>query len=725
MSFKTAAEIFGDGGGFGPAVPYSTSNPPGTSAGNRGVQFGEQLTAAIANRTHFALALNDQDLNTRLASFEVGGLDAAYDLGTVGPAGSGRVVTKDAGAVETRSTLATMYTDDHANAHFRANAISDSIDGGGGFDFVGRSGVSLPTQSYGYIDRRDVILSGGGSTLPGGIIAATLNVGGSVVDSVTLGAGTFKDDGSNSDLMLKRDMVEILNGTNPGLYYVSLLSTTTRCTLKRLDGTVPSFVANESVNIRIFRPMFMTNAPNASTGLGFQGIVVTGMPGAGAAMEFIPGAVGGRFDQLLTGGAGYAFLVKSRFATGTTAAIMGVDGLGQIFSVATSALLTAAQLASGVGFGNPGYYSQIGGTQPYEAGVVVRIDDQINHHYGVVVSSESRGSAIFTGGTINFTFGSPGGRIVSGTVAATDWFVAPDATFIEILTPSAQAGIYRVSARGAGNGQLDLIDLGGAAVTGFPTTGTGTFRILHGVNLGDRTFGQEIAAHRAAASIEVPAQANSSGISFFVSSHDAQYAFRMFTTEDGVTAEYARLNSNGTYEAKSFGYVNPPTRYNNISLPAFHRDQLNSTVADFHIGAGTNNYWLIKSNGGDIYADLNPYLRDGMIITGIEVIMKPGAARSSTNRAYALVGYTPQSWVSAGSNPVAPVQVAFEYDDTTANKQIISITGLSHTVVRDSFNGSRDYWMILGAGNTAGTGGQEDTFWGVRIHYTDPGPRNN
>lgn len=83
MPFKSAAEMFGDGGGFGPAVPYSTSNPPGTSAGNRGIQFGEQLTAAIANRTSYALAENTDDLNTRLSVFETGGLDAAYEAGNL------------------------------------------------------------------------------------------------------------------------------------------------------------------------------------------------------------------------------------------------------------------------------------------------------------------------------------------------------------------------------------------------------------------------------------------------------------------------------------------------------------------------------------------------------------------------------------------------------------------------------------------------------------------
>lgn len=99
MAIKTKEEMFGDGGGFGPAVPFSTTAPGGHSAGNRGIAFGEQLTAAVANRTHYALALNDEDLDGRIGPFEADGLDAAYRLGALAVPGGGRDIEVDGGAV--------------------------------------------------------------------------------------------------------------------------------------------------------------------------------------------------------------------------------------------------------------------------------------------------------------------------------------------------------------------------------------------------------------------------------------------------------------------------------------------------------------------------------------------------------------------------------------------------------------------------------------------------
>jgi len=100
MAIKRKEEMFGDGGGFGPAVPVDTSNPPGHSAGNRGIAFGEAVTAAGANRSSYALAVNDEDLEDRLLEFETSGLDAAYRLGAANVAGGGRVIDVDGGSVD-------------------------------------------------------------------------------------------------------------------------------------------------------------------------------------------------------------------------------------------------------------------------------------------------------------------------------------------------------------------------------------------------------------------------------------------------------------------------------------------------------------------------------------------------------------------------------------------------------------------------------------------------
>ena len=50
---------------WGPTVPRNASEAERIKI--IGIGFGEQLTASIANRTHYSLCLNDEDLNTRLA----------------------------------------------------------------------------------------------------------------------------------------------------------------------------------------------------------------------------------------------------------------------------------------------------------------------------------------------------------------------------------------------------------------------------------------------------------------------------------------------------------------------------------------------------------------------------------------------------------------------------------------------------------------------------------
>lgn len=255
MAYKTAPEMFGDGGGFGPVVPYSTSNPPGTSAGNRGIQFGEQLTAAIANRTHYALALNTDDLNTRLATFEAGGLDAAYANGAIGPRGGGREITKDGGAVETVSALAAQYVDDISNAHFRANAFGDTAKGGG-YDFR----AQLAVNGYGYLSRTTFSPSVSYTAI-GASAAVTMNPGGAGADIARFGANV-RDVSGNTDVGYQAsDFLEITGTPFDGLYVIwSGGPATTDWRIRRLDGSVPGFAANQAGTARFFTADMVTSS---------------------------------------------------------------------------------------------------------------------------------------------------------------------------------------------------------------------------------------------------------------------------------------------------------------------------------------------------------------------------------------------------------------------------------------------------------------------------------
>jgi hypothetical protein len=100
MSFKSKEELFGDDAGFGDRVPVDETGPVGHGASNRGIARDEPASAEVANRSHYALALNDENLNDRILEFETSGLDAAYRLGAVATPGGGRVITADGGPVE-------------------------------------------------------------------------------------------------------------------------------------------------------------------------------------------------------------------------------------------------------------------------------------------------------------------------------------------------------------------------------------------------------------------------------------------------------------------------------------------------------------------------------------------------------------------------------------------------------------------------------------------------
>lgn len=331
MAIKTKEEMFGDGGGFGPAVPYSTTNPPGTSAGNRGIQFGEQLTAAIANRTHYALALNDEDLNARLASFEVGGLNGAYDNGTVGPSGGGRDITKDAGAVETVSSVGAMSGDTvRDNAHFRANALGDTAGGSVGFDFlarrVGASGQSGFDAIAGLLDRR-VFAKATGLTQLTNSNVATLNPGGALATTVRLSAGQFHS-GGNTDLARGYDLVQI-SGTagSDGLYIFSNVGgLTTDAILETLDGGAPAFVANEPCTITVYRIRFGTFG-SFTNRTRLSAAVAVGMPDAATALDILAGR---NQSDTSGGGSQLAMRVMRKGNDGLTTESLVIDYLGRV-----------------------------------------------------------------------------------------------------------------------------------------------------------------------------------------------------------------------------------------------------------------------------------------------------------------------------------------------------------------------------------------------------------
>lgn len=502
MAYKTAPEMFGDGGGFGPAVPYSTSNPPGTSAGNRGVQFGEQLTAAIANRTHYALALNTDDLNTRLAVFETGGLDAAYDNGSIGPSGGGREITKDGGAVETTSTLATQYIDDVANAHFRANTIGDTTPGGG-FDYKG-VGTLGAAGAYGYLSRVRVSPLGT-YTLAGATSAVTLNPGGAGGDVVRF-AVNVRDGSGNTDVAYAAtDFLEITGaGAANGLYLIfSGGPTNADWTLRKLDGSAPAFGVNTAATANFFTSDLMTSTRAGWLGVGVP-LLVGGTNGDESSIIIATRDVEGK--QGVGPQYGIEFLARAR--DGTIILDTRITGLGRIksdFDAESYGLLTNGYARDvewaegGLPFFNlnksgvPAGYREIG---------ILMHDDRDTFVDGESWScAEYRHPIIESAllginSSINGTFTAPMGRIIlpdsdGAPAPPTGQFhslwaqsVQPGATLVQILTGTGAGRYYLLqsiftdSSLPATQDYITVTHLDGSAldVGELPTVGALTFR---------------------------------------------------------------------------------------------------------------------------------------------------------------------------------------------------------------------------------------------------------
>lgn len=122
----------------------------------------------------------------------------------------------------------------------------------------------------------------------------------------------------------------------------------------------------------------------------------------------------------------------------------------------------------------------------------------------------------------------------------------------------------------------------------------------------------------------------------------------------------------------------------------------------------------VRTRAPGASANLNRLIPDGAVITSCKALVRPGAARSGADRVSLRLRTQGKDFVTpAVGNTFLVAEV---YDDTTANLQTISLSGLSETVVSDS-----GLYLVV----EAGTGDVDpDSFYGVEVTFNDPGPRN-
>jgi hypothetical protein len=659
MAFKTAAEIFGDGGGWGTQVNISLTAPTGVyAATNRGIGFGEVLSSAIANRTAYALGLNADDLNTRLALWETGGLDAGYRLGAAAVAGGGREIVKDGGAVETISSLATQYLDDHANAHFRANALGDSTSGGGGFDFRGKYGAAA--SAYGFLSRQNTSPANGYTGIAASA-AATLNPGGIGGDIIRFGPDVH--DGTFTDVTYGGpDFLEVeVGGAVVGIYALYSAGASNKdWHVRTLSGVAPAFTSGTAATVRFF----VADATSSAT-MGW-GATSAGLAAAAKPSDDTALALFARDFEVGTNG-GDAIHFISTLPTGVVQTAARFTALGRLLSSITAT--------------NYGDVSLLGAryTERLEAGIpAISIDKSAGtggyHEVGVLVSEtgaaadswaalESRELTLYAAdgisASINGTFTTPEGRVIlpdsDGTPAAptgqtkTGWAarVQPGVTLVKILTASNPGYVGRhyllsevnLTAAGAVADEMTLTNLDGTAlgVGDLPTSTNFTFQFVQRSVVGGKL-----------PPVTVDSGADSSGITLPADITAATVLCAPQETAGDVTGLAAAV-----FRGQLFGIRSD-------DLPAVSTDVHSDVLWMIQETGDFSTYGKVRARG-DVSAGYGAVSSAGFVIrtTHANAEFKYATARSrtvvlpiSTAHPHAITATTPQ-WVllDSGSGP--------------------------------------------------------------------------
>ncbi len=750
MAIKTKEEMFGDGGGFGVMVPFSTVNAPGTGAGNRGIDFGEQLTSAIANRTHYALALNDEDLDARLIAFETNGLDAAYDGGLTATPGIGRVITKDGGAVEARSALTADYADDKSNATFRADATGDTHHQGGGFDFQGSvdpEAVVNGSGWAGYLDRRRLgIQPAGFGSFFSGDEAATLNPAGAGGDIVQLATGgrffytavTVAPPalGNYTNLRLGFDMLEISGSANDNNLYIifALGANANEVLVRSIDGSTPSFVVDESVTINVYRPKLASMGTSFTAArVALRGNVFMPDKGGGPAIRTM-----GSYDE----GNGNQYESNYAKGDGTSASGTFIDRLGRLnFLVdADDYDEDFSNLVDQSRFGGGSWFSRAVRGGPNGAAQFTHIAlEQSSNLAGrldfvsldkVDVPADGLGATT----AFNFVANSPvAGEIQPSGMAGT-WrdYLIGQFTLCEIQSPNTENGYYWVRSTATTPDRIFLDNLDGTNPGHFPTAGAGVAVFHYPSFVGNRpqASGFQNLVFGAASDV-TPHNIFMSGLeddstALTVVSHPQSLGadralVRGYTMNTGVGVnpeETFEIKPDGTFRTRG-NYSYELNRVRDVMVP-FYSAMLADGNSWTSGGANKETSRYLEATGVNAVAtmDINDLLPEGAVVNDIQVRVNLASAGGAFR---VRMRYASRSMVTT-AEPILTT-VGTETATAASGWQTISLAasigGSGHTVNKAVFASSgRDYFLEI---KSEAIG---DEVHAIRIEYDDPGPRS-
>jgi hypothetical protein len=724
MAIKDAAEMFGDGSAGNPQVPIDLNAPPGFNALSRGTAFGEQVTSAIKNRTPYSLVLNDEDLNTRLALFETTGLDAAYDLGTAAVPGGGRVITKDGGAVETQSALASQYADDTANTHYRANMEGDSVRGGVGFDATGLDLAAGANPWAGFMERQlvDTFVTSNTDIQDGDAIQ--LNPGGADADAirVTTALRMFHTSGV-TELALGVDMIEVVGSvSDDGLYVIDALAAAdTDVAVKDLSGAAASFTASDTGTLHLWRPIFRTNA--------LEGSAYYSMKSGAPALALYPNL----HEPAGSEGGGFGLVSYYRGADGDPDASTVIDHTGLI-----QQLLNSAQIRT-----TSGPYSMNDRFGLFTSRYLVPPSNEVEATHSVLGPYALQPDARFDfsslhpisdgSTTLTFVAATATDGEVQGTTSNIEQKVAHGGGLVFI---TGFGWYWVIRGNRAGTLRVDVRELDGSLPTSLPTTGTAsaffyTFQSLGRLPQIPAVYDDPVLRTGLGAVTTVTPYATlvaggeeADACALMLASPDTNFnqcLIRGFTrgafgTLLGRPEEVFRVNSQGevcsrgTVYASDFIVNDPVSRTKTIPL---------STGLTEHFVA---NSWSFGATRWESIVDLDGSLTflfrlpDGATLTEIKIHISAG--NNDTARFKWTLDHVETQFDTASLN-INTNQFSLQ-EAPAAGIQTLTENSFSAPV----FDGETDYFMVRCRSGDDSVAHLNDFVYGMRVVFTDPGPRN-
>jgi hypothetical protein len=192
---------------------------------------------------------------------------------------------------------------------------------------------------------------------------------------------------------------------------------------------------------------------------------------------------------------------------------------------------------------------------------------------------------------------------------------------------------------------------------------------------------------------------------------------------DGTGGKTLQTSGVSISDAAEVVYNSPPTRTVTIGPACFTScGDAGATEWSFKSTGGA---WESVDNSGQISCNLEDHVPTGAVVTEIVALVNPGTARATSGNRMALELRQELIPFSNPSGSTGSGQTAFQRDDGTTDQQNITLDASSSIALSPltiDRGAELSYQINIIAGNDAST--NIDRFYGVRVTFTDPGPRN-